>query len=428
MQPRHSSHTLSNGLRVVAVELPHLHTTTVQLYTKVGPRFETLRDNGLSHFLEHMLFRGTTRYPSSWEINFAIERLGGTLDAETGRDYSMIQVSLSPELLGEALALFGEIVGRPLFTQIDVEREIILEEINEDYDEDGVEIATEEIGRRLLFGDHPLGYRITGPRDNIERFDEGDLRRHHGRFYCGRNMLLCVAGPVTPAAVTAAAERHLGDALPPGEPARCETPAFDQKEALYEYAEDPGSQTSVSFLFRALPELDPDYVASLALLRILDDGMATRLHYTLCDQLGLAYSVSASIEPLHDVALFEVEGTCAHAKVADLSREILGLLDELRGALCRPEELDKVKRRYRYDIAASRDDAHSMAHWYGGTALYRDPPPLQTRVEQMDAVRREDVRRAAARFLRPDRLAVVVVGALDRARRAQMHQIVREWR
>jgi len=427
MQPRHSNQTLTNGLRIVTVELPHLHTATVQLYTKVGPRFESAEDSGLSHFLEHMLFRGTDRYPSSYELNFAVERLGGTLDAETGRDYSMIQVSLSPELLDDALALFGEVVGRPLFTQIDVEREIILEEINEDFDEEGVEVCPEEIGRRLMFGDHPLGFRITGPRENVERFDEQDLRRHHERFYCGHNMLLCVAGPVSADRVVESAARSLGE-ITPGRAAAAAAPAFDQREACFEYAEEPGSQTSVTLLFRALPELDPGYVASLALLRVLDDGMSTRLHYHLCDQLGLAYSVSASIEPLHDVALFEVEGTCTHAKVAELTREIFSLLDDLRGGLCKPEELEKVKRRYHYDIAASRDDAHSMAHWFGGTALYRVPPPLRERIAQMDAVRAEDIRRAAARFLRPDRLVAVVVGGLGPERRRELRQIVREWR
>jgi predicted Zn-dependent peptidase len=114
---RHVKKVLDNGLRVVTVELPHLHVATLVVYAKVGSRYETPRDNGLSHFLEHMLFRGTRRYPSSFALNFAIEELGGTLYAETGRDYSLYQISLDPELVGDGIALLGEIFGAPAFTQ-----------------------------------------------------------------------------------------------------------------------------------------------------------------------------------------------------------------------------------------------------------------------------------------------------------------------
>jgi predicted Zn-dependent peptidase len=287
-------------------------------------------------------------------------------------------------------------------------------------------VSAEEIARRLMFGDHPLGYRITGPRANVARFSLDDVRRHHAAFYRAGNMILAVAGPVKRGRVCEAAARYLSG-LAPGDPATAETPAFEQTEARFEYAEEPGSQTSVDIVFRAVPEVDDDYTVSLALLRILDDGMATRLHYRLCDQLGLAYSVGASIEPLHDVALLEIDGATAHAKVIDFMHAAFAVLDQLRNEPCTPDELDKVKRRYRYDMAASRDDAHSMASWFGGTALYRTPPALQDRVEQMDAVTAQDIQRVARQILRPDRLAVVVIGNLSRARRVQVREIVQTW-
>ena len=115
--PRFARHvaTLDNGLRVVTVELPHLHTATVVMYAKLGSRFEDERDNGLSHFLEHMLFRGTASHPDAYQINLAIEELGGTLYAETGRDYSLYQLTLHPETLSDGIALFGELFSTPVF-------------------------------------------------------------------------------------------------------------------------------------------------------------------------------------------------------------------------------------------------------------------------------------------------------------------------
>src|SRR6266545_6292732 len=207
---------LPNGLRAVTVELPHLHTASVVLYVKVGSRLESPQDNGLSHFVEHMLFRGTERHPTSYDINFAFESLGGTLYAETGRDYSLFQVTLVPGLVEGGLELFGELFSRPLFADLELERQLILEELTEDYDERGNEINSADIARGLLFGAPPLAQRIIGPPDNVRRFTDGDVRRHFARYYCAANAILVAAGPVEHEALAAAAERHLGR-LPAGD-------------------------------------------------------------------------------------------------------------------------------------------------------------------------------------------------------------------
>src|SRR5687768_12273816 len=156
-----------------------------------------------------MLFRGTERYPSSLALNTAVERLGSTLHAETGRDYTLFQLALEPEYVAQGIELFGELLGKPRFDDIELERTLVLEEINEDYDEQGNEINADDIARGLAFEDHPLGQRIIGPRGNVERFTAVDVRRHFDAFYGARNANLCVAGPVQHAAVVEAAERAL---------------------------------------------------------------------------------------------------------------------------------------------------------------------------------------------------------------------------
>ncbi len=418
--------TLGNGLGVTTVALPHLHTATCALFIKVGARFETPEDNGLSHFVEHMLFRGTERYPTSLALNTAVERLGSTLNAETGRDYTMYSMSLEPENVPAAVALLGELVGRPRFDDIELERALVLEEINEDYSEEGVEINADDIARGLAFENHPLGQRIIGPRTNVERFTAADVSRHFTTFYGARNANLCVAGPVNHAEVVAAAERALAP-LPPG--VRAEVPAAPPtaKGPRLRHVPDAGSQTSLSVLFRAVPELDPAYVAMVALLRVLDDGMSTRLHYTLADQKGLAYSIHAAIEPLADAALFEIAGATANAKVPALVKELLLLLDGLRRGEVTDDELAKARGRYRYETLASIDDAAAMAGWFGGTALYYPPPSLSERLAQMTAVKVDDVVEVARRILVPDHLVLAAVGTLSRARLGELRQTVTDW-
>ena len=419
--------TLDNGLAVTTVSLPHLHTAVCALFVKVGARFETPKDNGLSHFVEHMLFRGTRRYRTSLALNTAVEQLGSTLHAETGRDYSLYQMSLEPDRVPEAINLLGELIGAPRFADIELERELILEEINEDYAENGVEINADDIVRGLVFEDHPLGQRIIGPRKNVKRFTAADVRRHFSTFYGARNATVCVAGPVQHRPVVKAAARAFG-AMREGK--RAEVPAAPPpvQGPIVHHVRDAGSQTSLSVVFRAIPELDPKYMALLALLRVLDDGMSTRLHYTLADQKGLAYSIHAAIEPLADAALFEITGATANAKVPSLMRELLGLLDSLRRGKVSKDELTKARTRYRYETLASLDDAAAMAGWFGGTALYYPPPSLSERLAQMQKIRVDDVVEVADRVLAPAHLAVAAVGSLSRARLGELKQTVNAWR
>ncbi|HEX5062887.1 MAG TPA: insulinase family protein, partial [Kofleriaceae bacterium] len=194
------------------------------------------------------------------------------------------------------------------------------------------------------------------------------------------------------------------------------------------HVRDAGSQTSLSILFRAVPELDPAYVALVALLRVLDDGMSTRLHYTLADQKGLAYSIHAAIEPLADAALFEITGATANAKVPSLVRELLVLLDGLRKGQVSADELAKARVRYRYETLASIDDAAAMAGWFGGTALYYRPPALSERLAQIEKVSVDDVVQVAEQVLAPHHLALAAVGSLSRARLGELRQTVSDWR
>lgn len=426
MDPPVETTTLSNGLAVTTVSLPHLHTAVCSVFIKVGARFETGPDNGLSHFVEHMLFRGTERYPTSLSLNTAIERLGSTLHAETGRDYTLFQMALEPAHVPAAIDLLGELLGRPRFGDIELERQLVLEEINEDYDERGTEINSDDIARGIVFENHPLGQRIIGPRENVQRFSIADVRRHFATFYGARNANLCVAGPVRHDAVVAAAERALA-ALQPG--VRAEAPAAPAlvRGPRLRHVADAGSQTSLSIVFRAIPELDPAYVSLVALLRVLDDGMSTRLHYTLADQKGLAYSIHAAIEPLADTALFEITGATANAKVPALVRELLRLLDGLRAGKITEDELAKARVRYRYETLASIDDASTMAGWFGGTALYYKPPRLSERLAAMSQIDVDGVTAVAERVLSPEHLVIAAVGTLSRPRLSELRGVINGW-
>jgi predicted Zn-dependent peptidase len=417
---------LANGLRVVTVELPHLHSATLVVYAKVGSRYESPADNGLSHFLEHMLFRGSRRHPSSFQLNWAIEELGGTLHAETGRDYSLYQITLPPDAVAEGVAILGDLLAAPRLAEIELERQIILEEIAEDLDERGRDINLDDKARAVMFPGHPLGQKITGPIANVKKFSAADVRRHLRRGYGAKNLVFCVSGRITHREVLRAARKGLGE-LPPGRELSTAAPAPLARKKELVYLDSPGAQTSVQLLFRALPEADPAYVPLLALARVLDDGMSTRLHYTLCDQLGLAYYVSAGVEPFHDTALFELNGAASHGKFAGFVERAFALLDDFRQKPVRAAELDKAKRRYRADMMSLGDDMDAMAGWFGGTELFYAPQKLEEKIARMDAVRADDVMAVARTVFSPERMVVAAAGALTARQRSKVERIVEEW-
>jgi predicted Zn-dependent peptidase len=411
---------LPNGLRIRTVEAPHLHWATVALYVRAGSRYETRTTNGLSHFVEHMLFRGSARFPDSYALNRSIEELGGTLYAETGRDYSLYQISLHPTRVGGALDILGDLFSSPSFRDIDLERSIILEEILEDFDERGRKVNIDDLSREAAWPEHPLGYSIVGPAANVRRFGVPDVRRHFKRLYGGRNMVLCVAGRVNRDEILAAGRRSF-QGVPPGKRAVPRAPKVVLDGPRFRSVWSDSAQTQLQLLFYALPEWDPGYPALVALMRVLDDGMSTRLHYRVCDQKGLAYNVNAALEPLFDTALLEMDAACAHAKLPELVAEVLKILSEFRDQLVTPAELEKAKNRYLCDLEAGFDDIDGLCGWFGGTELFFRPYSHEERVRRMERVTAEEVRKVAQRVLRKDRITAVAVGALERptARKVQ---------
>jgi predicted Zn-dependent peptidase len=414
---------LDNGLRVVTVHTPHLHTATVALYVGAGSRYETPTTNGLSHFVEHMLFRGSAKHPSSFALNLAIEELGGTLYAETGRDYSLYQVSLSPRGVPDAMAILAELFREPLFSDIELERQIILEEQLEDLDDRGRNVNIDDLSRATAFPGHPLGMSIIGPARNVRRFDVRDVRTHFRRLYVARNMVLCVGGCIDAAHASELARTRFG-ALPAGARA-VPRPAHARAVGPQLRSIDTDSaQAQLQLVFRGLADSDRDYPAMIALVRLLDDGMATPLHYRICDQKGLAYSVAAEVEPLHDTSLLEIDAACAPGKLTELVDELFGLLRELRDRPPTAEALDRTKRRYRDQLEASYDDVESLCGWFGGTELFFRPKTHAERVRMMERVTAEQVVRVARRVLAPERLVAVVSGALGSSLVAQVRRRV----
>jgi predicted Zn-dependent peptidase len=421
----HHDATLPNGLSVVLVPMPGVHRAVASLYLRVGSRFESAEDNGISHFLEHMVFRGTASLGSAHEQALAFERLGGTLYAATHVDHGVMSVGVPPANLERVLGILGEVTVAPRFGEIEVERGIVREEILEDLDDDGRDIDADNRARSLIYEQHSLGFTITGSIATLSRFDEAMLRAHHRRHYTGENAVLCVAGAIgDPDACLRAVERAF-EAMPRGQRVGITPPLSTQKRPRFAFVENTSSQTDLRVAFRAPSERDPREPAVEMLMRVLDDGMSTRLYERICDQLGLCYDVSGLYECYEDDGVLDIAAGAQHERVREVTKEIFVLLRDLAARGPAEAELQKARDRHLWSVEAMLDDAEAVAGFYGLAALAGIArTPLQRHAE-LAAVDAEGVRAAAEAVFRPDRLTVVAVGLLSEAEEKKLERVVK---
>lgn len=412
---RHLVARLPNALTVVVVPMPHAHRVVVDAHVRVGSRFETAQENGLSHFLEHMLYRGTKTHPSAHAQALAFEKLGGTLAAATYVDHMSLSVAVPPHNFESLLPLFADVFVRPVFHGIEVEKGIVREEILEALDDEGREIDPDNLVRDLCFGSHPLGYPITGTLTQLDSFDLARLRAHHAKHFHAPGTVLVVAGPVKAERVTSMVERHFA-VLPRGGTPHAEPPER-QNGPRFRFVRHVSSQTALRVAFHAPGEREPHEPATELLLRVIDDGMSTRLYHRVCDERGLCYDVSAAYEAYHDCGLLDLAAESAHDRAGAVLGELLDLTHELVEHGPSEDELDKAKLRHEWQLAEMLDDPSEVAEFFALgelTQVARDPAE---RAAQLSAVTRDQVRAAAERTFRREAASVVAVGL--QPRRAQ---------
>ncbi len=419
--------TLSNGLRVVVVPQPALHRAHAALYVRVGSRFEAHETNGLSHFLEHMLYRGTSKRPSAHEVNLAFEQLGGYLYAATHSDFGVFSVTLPEDSVPDACRLFGEVLTDPGFFDIDVEKGIVCEEILEDLDDEGRQVDADNLVRALMFPDNPIGFTITGDEERVRSFDQRMLRAHHAKHYTVENSVLAFSGNVTTESARIIAEACFSG-IPKGPRIVAEPASHAQKKPRIELVENMSSQTELRLSFRAFSEASEWRPAMDMLMRVIDDGMSTRLYHRICDSQGLCYDVSAAFDGYEDDGVIDFAAGTQHSRTTQVAKEILTLVKELAEHGPTDAELDKARRRNAWDVEAMLDSPEDLGSFYAGGHLFHRFETVEERLAKNAAVTKEQVRDLVNLVAKPERLSVVAVGILEDGEGKKLEKLINGFR
>ena len=420
--PRVEKSVLPSGLRVLTVGMPHLHAGLINVYVRAGSRHESARNNGVSHFLEHLFFRGSAGFPDGRALNALVEDAGGDLNGVTARDHGYYTSPFHPAHLDVPLRVLGDLLARPLFKDVAIEREVILEEILDEVDEDGRDIDVDNLCKRAIFREHPLALKIAGTRDSVAALGEPDVRDWHARAYGASNLVVAVAGPVEHARVAEMVNEFFkylqpGESLEDGPP-----PAIPERsEPELVLVEHKGeSQTQVQLSFAGPSEEHPDYAALRILRRILGDGLSSRLQGELVEKRALAYSVGAGSDPFTDCSVFDVGAACAPKKAPQVAEALLELLADLCEREVPEGELARAKGKARIRVEFMQDSPGEMVEWYGLDELLRgrQESPLHW-IERMEDVSAAGLREVARRTFARNRLVGCAVGPLGGAHKVE---------
>ncbi|MCB9707589.1 MAG: insulinase family protein [Myxococcales bacterium] len=405
-------YTLSNGVRAIVAPLPHLRRVCICVLVNVGARDETPKNNGLSHFVEHMLFRGSHRYPSPYALNSAIEEIGGDLYAATHTDFTHYQITLPSSMLEEGIDILAQTIQEPAFGNIELEKEIVRQELLGGLDEQGRDIDINNLSRELLFAPHPLSFPIAGSLETLASFTDQDVRHHYQSYYSGSNIVVCLSGALDPQKALSIVERCFSGMDRRSAPLRKRIPPT-WRGPKWKYLPYDDSQSDVRICFDCPGELDSQVVPLQLLARILDDGMSSRLYRVLCEEQGLVYDVFGALELFEERGVYDIGVSIEQSKVPIVMQAITALLRDFRNHGLKNGELEKVKKRWIWDLESSVDYAEDRAFFFATRALLSKVDGIDALTDEIESASSKDIEALSNALFVPDRMHAACIGRLD---------------
>ena len=404
---------LASGTRVVTETLAAARSVSVGFWVGVGSRDEPLELAGVSHFLEHLLFKGTDDHSAS-EIAEAVEAVGGEMNAYTAHEHTAYHARLPAAELALGLDLLGEVFTRPAFRahEVEAERQVILEELA--MEEDSSEDRVLSLLADALFPDHPLGAEVLGTRHTIGAMTRDQIAGFHDRWYRPGNLVVAVAGDLDHDEVVRAVERRFAGVEPGDVPVR--RPPSAPAEAL-RVGTQRGEQVHVAVGLPGLSRYDDDRHALVLANQVLGGGTSSRLFRSIREERGLAYSVWSDLSFYADAGALVAAAATSPARLPEVLRLVHEELDRLFGTGVTDRELEVAKGYViGSTLLALEDSGSCMGRIATDVVGHGAVADLDLVLDRYRRITRADVERALGRVAASGRRSLAVVGPLRRSR------------
>jgi predicted Zn-dependent peptidase len=396
-------------MRVLVAEMPETRSVSVTMYVGVGSRAESKRNAGTSHFLEHMLFKGTAKRPSAAEISYAVEALGGFVNASTDREVTVFTSRVPARHYLVALDVIADMIRAPLLRQpdLDSERKVVVEEIRmyRDQPQDRVHTLIDE----LLYPAHPLGWEIAGREPVVLALTAADLRAFMEAGYAPGRTVIAIAGNLNADEALRAVEEHLGRVGPrPGLPfTRAPKPSRSRTRSLAKR----GEQVHVCIGWRGVAQQDGDKWAFDILNAVLGEGMSSRLFLELREKRALAYDVHSYEANFTDVGHLVIYAGVAPDRAKEAIAAALGEVARLRDEPVGDAELARVRDFVKGRIELRLEGTSGVASWLAGQEMFYERIRTVDEISAIvDSIGPADIQRLASQYLRPDLAYVAAIG------------------
>ncbi len=401
---------LPNGLRMLAVPMADNPTVTVLVLVETGSKYESKEKNGLSHFLEHMCFKGTTTRPNTSDLAKELDTLGCEFNAFTGQEFTGYYAKGKAGDFPKLIDIISDLYLNPLLKEEEIEKEkgVIVDEINM-YDDMPMQKVHEE-WMKLLYGDQPAGWAITGPRDVVRGMSRKDFVEYRKMHYVASATTVIVSGNVD--ASTAFKEitksfKGIADNKKSGKKKTRDT----QSEPQVALKHKETDQTHLILGVRTFPVYDKRNPILAVLGGVLGSGMSSRLFRKIRDEMGVGYYVNARNSASTDTGYFSVSAGVANDRLEEVLRAVMNELNDLKNNLVSAEELSKVKEHIVGMMYLGLESSDDLAEYYGTQeVMRREMRTPKEREKLIRAVTAEDIRKMAKKIFVEKNLNLALIG------------------
>jgi len=403
--------TLSNGLVVITEQMSHVRSVAAGIWLKHGSRLEPSDLNGISHFIEHMVFKGTERRTAE-DIAREADRIGGMLDAFTSKEHVCFNTRIIDEHLPAAFDILADLVLEPQFAEEEITREksVIFEEIK--MAQDNPEDLVHELFSENFWYKQALGKPILGTRETVEAFNRPKLRDWFGHWYSPNQIVITAAGNVSHAQLLDLVGSRFADRKPSADGHSEIAPSPEPRITLR--AKRELEQVHLCLGVAAFPMADERRFAASLLNSLLGGGMSSRLFQNIREKQGLAYSIFSEMNPYRDAGMLSVYSATSADKTARLIQSVLAEFRNLKEQLVTEEEVRRAKDHLKGALLLSMESTGSrMAHIARHFLYFGRFFSVDELISQLESVTRQDIQHVAQEFFLSGRIAATVLGPID---------------
>jgi len=402
--------SLKNGSQVIFAPNNATEATTILVMFGVGSRYETKSQNGLSHYLEHLFFKGTKNRTSTFAIAKELDSLGSSYNAFTGEEYTGYYIESEKQNLPKTIEVIADLLQNPLFNKQELEQEkkVIIEEIN--MYEDFPQRYVQELAKLNMFGDTPLGRDIAGTKDIVRSLDKNSVIQYKKTHYHAGNMHLVIAGNFQEKSITTLVNKYFSK-VPKLSKLQFEKAKINYNKPKLKLKYKNTDQGHLVLGFPGLAYNDPDKISLDLLSTILGGGMSSRLFIQVRERRGLGYYVRNESANFHDSGMFFAHAGIKTNKIGEAIKTIINEFSQIQTGKISEEELQKAKNQSRGKLALELEKSQSMAMFLGEQSIYgqkiRDAKEL---LRDVNKITLKDIQNVAKKIILPGLINLSIIG------------------